>query len=1362
MMKNKIFLILIAIFLSLPLIAQTKLGIPEILLPWKDWVLYGVEDSLCPTPYNNGDEHVCVWQTSLKLQLDGRSGQFTQIATNYVEGWIQLPGNNENWPEQVKINNKLIPVETHQEGPALYLPPGEYTIQGQFTWDKLPDYVQISPNTGAVMLTLNGESIPQPERNVDGKIWLRQQIDQNETEKEDTLSLKIYRLIQDHIPQTDSTVIRLQATGKMREISIGPVLQPDTLPLEVLSDLPAKLEDNGTLRLQIKPGSWEIKVRSRFLTKHDKLTLQKHLSPWPQEEIWAFQPYNDLRLVEIEGAVSIDPQQTDMPDAWKGLPTYLMKPDTSLLIVEKRRGQEKRSEELQLQRKMWLDFSGKGYITQDMLSGVAQNTSRLRMEPPYHLSSATIDGQNKLITQLDANDPPGIEIRNGQLNLTGVSRIIGRPFHLPAVGWDVDIKSLSSTLILPPGWMLLGAWGVDSVTNAWVQEWTLLDLFLVLIMAAATAKLLGVRWGLLALVTLTLIYRERGAPIYSWLNLIAALGLLKVLPMGNARTWILYYSRLSLVVLVLIALPFMVKQIREAIYPQLTIPNGSPIALMAKEQRRAIQGMVALPASPRMAMESMAAGSAMSKSMVEGNISEMKDQARPIEDYDPNAKIQTGPGIPTWYWDEFQLNWNGPVLKDQKLTLWVLPSSVTSCLKLLQVMLMFLFMYALSTLWRQNEPLITKKKSLASSNTTLSLLLALFFTGNLLIGIVPSTARADFPNQELLGDLKNRLLEPPHCLPECADISRLDVSTTPEQLTLKLIIHAAVKTAIPLPSTIGKWMPQSVMVDGVAAKYLQLEKQQLWLQLEPGVHEVILQGFIGKQDKFDVIIPLKPKVIETNAQGWTIDGVFRRQLQGESLYFTRVKSAEAVAASAASTFTSGQMPAFVVLTRTLKLGFDWEIFNELRREAPLQGAIDIQIPLIQGESVLADNVEVKEDKIFVSIGENQNHISWKSKLKQMPEIKLVAPSQSNLKEIWQLDAISQWHCRFEGIPIIHQQNPQGRWFPTWFPWPGETLTIFVTRPEAVSGSTLTIENSRLTVVPGKRATDNTLNFLARSSLGGTHTIKIPSQAKLQDVLINGLSQPLNVKEGEITVPLHPGDQQIDVKWQLPQGISHYYKTPTASLSQESSNALINLQLGKDRWILALGGPAVGPAVLFWGVLFIIIIAAVALGKFAKAPLTIWQWILLGIGIAVATPIAALIVVVWFFAMRKRQEAALQISEFSFQVIQVGLSLLTLLFVVSLFTSISTGLLGTPQMQLGSPYVNFVQSIFTLPAYFQLQWYQDVAASELPHAWVLSLPLYVYRILMLLWALWLAFSLIKWLRWGWQCFSAGGLWYRQPQ
>jgi hypothetical protein len=59
--------------------------------------------------------------------------------------------------------------------------------------------------------------------------------------------------------------------------------------------------------------------------------------------------------------------------------------------------------------------------------------------------------------------------------------------------------------------------------------------------------------------------------------------------------------------------------------------------------------------------------------------------------------------------------------------------------------------------------------------------------------------------------------------------------------------------------------------------------------------------------------------------------------------------------------------------------------------------------------------------------------------------------------------------------------------------------------------------------------------------------------------------------------------------------------------------------------------------------------------------------------------------------------------------------------------------------------------------FLLNWYQDRSLSTLPTATVISVPLMVYRLLMLAWALWLAVSLLNWLKWSWGCFSRNGLW-----
>ena len=62
---------------------------------------------------------------------------------------------------------------------------------------------------------------------------------------------------------------------------------------------------------------------------------------------------------------------------------------------------------------------------------------------------------------------------------------------------------------------------------------------------------------------------------------------------------------------------------------------------------------------------------------------------------------------------------------------------------------------------------------------------------------------------------------------------------------------------------------------------------------------------------------------------------------------------------------------------------------------------------------------------------------------------------------------------------------------------------------------------------------------------------------------------------------------------------------------------------------------------------------------------------------------------------------------------------------------------------------------------ELRWFVDRTDGVLPRAWVLSLPLWAYRAVMLLWALWLAQALLRWLRWGYGAFTAGGLWRRKP-
>ncbi len=102
--------------------------------------------------------------------------------------------------------------------------------------------------------------------------------------------------------------------------------------------------------------------------------------------------------------------------------------------------------------------------------------------------------------------------------------------------------------------------------------------------------------------------------------------------------------------------------------------------------------------------------------------------------------------------------------------------------------------------------------------------------------------------------------------------------------------------------------------------------------------------------------------------------------------------------------------------------------------------------------------------------------------------------------------------------------------------------------------------------------------------------------------------------------------------------------------------------------------------------------------------------------------------------------------------QVGVVLATLVALGVLFFSIEQGLLGLPDMQVrGNGSSGYL-----------LKWFADRSGLTLPRPWMVSLPLLAYRGVMLAWALWVAWSLLSWLRWGWGCFTAGGVWRPAPE
>ncbi len=1304
--------------------------IPSSLDPWKPWVLHGMEDRFCPTSYNNGDEYLCIWPSRLKLDLDRNGGRFIQHWLVFTKCWVPLPGGQEMWPRDVRVDGKAVPVVGKRKIPSVHMAPGEHLIEGRFVWGEMPELLHVSDASGLVSLSINGKSVDFPLLDRQGRLWLQKR--KEIPAREERVEVKIYRLLNDIIPMRVTNYFKINISGQAREIKLKGVLLKDFVPLSIKSPLPARLGAKGELIIQARPGRWEIRVLTRSQGPVNKIVPSE--MPYGQE-IWTFQSQNHLRMVRIKGVVSIDPNQTDTPRAWKRFPTFVIKSGDEMIFEEVRRGDpDPAPDQINLVRTWWLDFNGKGLTIQDRINGTMSRQWYLAMNPPGILGRVSVDGTDQLITSQGKDKKPGVELRRGLLDLTADSRFEVSAKNIPAVGWDHDFQSVSGRFNLPPGWRLLTAKGVDVMPGTWFERWTLLDLFLVLIISLAVFKLWNWRWGVLALVTVALTYHEPGSPRLVWLHLLAASALLRFLPEGWFKKLISLWRLGSIVILLVLAIPFMVQQVRWGIYPQLE-PVRPGVWLAGKKAMdttvQRLEGSKRRPVMKKPKRASPGIRSYARSKVVQESLDYSQKQAVLIQD--PNALIQTGPGLPDWKWRSYNMKWNGPVNRDQQIRLWLLSPSVNLVFAFIRVLLLACLIFSLMDFRKWKMPV-------GNFTFVAIVLCALLFPGT----AAGKTEGAGYPPPELLKQLKERLLKKPDCLPVCAESPQMKLIVDADTLCIRLKIHAATETAIPLPGALDFWRPEQVLLDSRPAKGLSRDRDgSLMILIPEGIHAITLTGRIPPGNDFQISLPVKPYRVIIESKGWDVQGVDKDGRVQASIKFTRQEKKD----TKLPVKTAITLPPFLHIERVLSLGLDWQVRTTVRRMSPLGTPIVVSVPLIAGESVTTGGITVENGRALVHIRPKAREIRWNSTLEPNSVIRLKAPQSVPWTETWTLDASPIWHCELTGIPVIHHQDQSGRWRPQWKPWPGEQVTIHMLRPKAIPGQTLTIDKTRLTLEPGQRFDKAALSLKMRSSRGGQHKITLPEGAKLQLVRIMGKTQPIKEQLREVIIPLRPGNQTVDVEWHQRSDSSLLTRSPHVGIGEQAVNGDVIFQMPKNRWILMTAGPRLGPAVLFWSYFVVIILAALGLGRVPWTPLKTRHWLLLGLGLTQVHPLVSIMIVGWLLALGLRQKYPSQGGWFSFNMSQIILVVWTIAALIGLYVSINKGLLGIPNMQISG----------NGSSAFWLHWTQDRIGPTMPQPWVLTLPLFVFRIIMLFWALWLAHSLLKWLRWGWQCFNEGGLW-----
>ncbi|VAW65269.1 hypothetical protein MNBD_GAMMA11-333 [hydrothermal vent metagenome] len=1358
-------LFLIAIFTSAAAFAianeNTSQDIPEDLKQWEPWVLKDAPTTRCPVTYNS-NEHFCAYPDTLSIEMNAQSGYFKQAWNVYARSWITLPGNNEVWPENVRINQKAIPVVNRNNRPAIELQKGHYTINGGFNWQKRPKSLAIPDETGLIKLRIDNKIVNLPDfRN--GRLWLK--TTDIKTHQNNKLSLQIYRKITDSIPLRITTRLNLDVSGQQREITLEGALLNGFMADSIDSKLPAQIDKKGRLKLQIRPGQWHINISSFNPQLLRNITLPAHKKPWPETEIWVLEQQPHLRLIKVIDKNSIDPDQTQLPQHWKAFPAYSLQSSEKLSFEILKRGDpEPEPDQLSLSRKIWLDFSGNGFTINDRITGKLSRQWRLNASD-INPGQVTLNGKPQFITENESRQQ-GVEVRHGNLILSADSRIEGNSRSLSASGWDMDFNRVETTLYLPAGWRLMSLSGASS-DETWLRQWTLLDLFVVLITAIAIYKIYGLKWGAIALITLSLAWHEYDSPQYIWLNLTIAIALLRVLPIGRLHTIVRNYRIAISVLLIIVILPFMIHQVRTTLHPQLEFYNMSvgnsyntPTISINPVQAPA---MLAQPAekdtlflNERSISQPIAKLKSYSRNQYQTKSQPKRKPARKrLAGVDPDAMIQTGPGLPSWSLHEHYLSWDGPVQRDQKISMILLPPEIHAVFKIMQLIFILLLTWRLLDISSFKLPKNTEEdrtENNVQKKSTSTIIIAALLAGAL-FNTAPSPAEASFPPQKMLDELYQELTKPAECLPQCASIESMSIDLSAQQLNISLRIHAQEDTLLPLPVPVKQWQPEKIRVNGQKTTGLiRKDDSTLWLRSTKGTHLVSITGRVDHLNQLQFSFPLKPHYIDVKNNDWSSEGMEKEAHKITALTF--IRDADKSGTAITDEIEQSEIPVYAEVTRTIELGLDWQITTHVRGISGSAYPVIINIALLKGESVITDNIKVKEQQAIITLNNRNSSVKWISRLETGNQIKLHASEQGTFIERWMLDSGPIWHVSFDGTPVIYHQRQGNNWRPEWKPWPGENLTLYINRPRGVKGRTLTIDNSTLAFTPGEQMSAVKLSFNLRSSLGGQHVIQLPEDADLQSVSINGTNVPIrNMKEG-LSLPVSPGNQSIEINWRETRGISSVYSSSSVNLGIDSVNNHISIAPGYERWVLFTSGPTIGPAVLFWGVLIVILIISFALGRghSKNTPLNTLQWLLLGAGLSASGPWGLVVIAVCIFALSARGKLdTRELSRPLFNFMQIILLMLVFISAITLLFVIQQGLLGSPDMQItgnnSSPYL--------------LNWFSDRIEKTVPQASIVSVPVYIYRLLMLVWSIWLAFSVIKWAQWGWSNYIKTEYWRNKP-
>lgn len=431
----------------------------------------------------------------------------------------------------------------------------------------------------------------------------------------------------------------------------------------------------------------------------------------------------------------------------------------------------------------------------------------------------------------------------------------------------------------------------------------------------------------------------------------------------------------------------------------------------------------------------------------------------------------------------------------------------------------------------------------------------------------------------------------------------------------------------------------------------------------------------------------------------------------------------------------------------------WRVHNSVERVAPEHGVLSLSLPLLAGEYPMEKIQLDDQGRVLANLGPDDDSFHWHSRLERISDLQLVATDNAFYLEEWHLMASPQWHIELSGVPLLADpsvlEDTDDYFMHIYLPRPGEQLDIQVSRPEAVSGTVLSVDQVDTRYTVGKRTTKATTSISYRATQGGQFRVSLDTAAVVKSVTFDGIESNLTNEDGVVTVSYLPGAHTVKIEWHVNQTLSVLYQSPEIQLQGDYTNLSQSIRIPRDRWVLYGRSEGVGPAFLHWGELLVFVVLAVLFSRSRYSPLNTWQRLVLGCAFGTFSWPVFTLVVGWLYFIGWKKG----FTGFASRGKNILLQWFTLLFSVVaigvLIGMVAYGLLSYPDMGVAG----------SGSSAYLLSWYLDQGQQAMPATRVFSLHLWWYKLLILLWSIWVSFALLSWIKSLFQGFDADHWWPR---